>query len=300
MDTEAQNQNTVPTIENQELPSSPPVPTQPKSNSGIVILFTILVLILLGSTGYLYYQNMQLKKMVTAQQAQISPAPSSATITTNTSPIISPPATGWLTYADNQNGFKFDYSPTYNVVADSSSSATCDGLTNDNSSCLALNINTNVGGNGYVPEAIFYLIKGINKINISGQVDGIKFNSQKSMWVDENPGGETELPTWAYTKSDNNVIKTSIGGSEASSNSYIIPDYKNDKVAIFLIPQSFRLRCDLMQGQEQTACNSFYKSVINQYNNGQATEDTWLPDIYMQSLYPNIESVITSFSFTNE
>lgn len=67
---------------NPEALNQNPVQSIPKAPSNFpIILFSILTLILLGATGYLYYQNQQLKTMLASyQQAQVSPTPSSQSI----------------------------------------------------------------------------------------------------------------------------------------------------------------------------------------------------------------------------
>jgi hypothetical protein len=77
--------------------SSNPVPVSspPPSRNWILMVFSILVLLLLISAGYLYYQNQQLKTMLATYQSLPSPAHIPTT----------DPTENWKVYTNNQMGF---------------------------------------------------------------------------------------------------------------------------------------------------------------------------------------------------
>ncbi len=79
---------------NQNLP-----PDMPKSsNTRLIVLFSALILIFSGATGFLYYQNQQLKSMLATYQA---PSPT---------PTATPdPTANWKTYTDTKYNFTFKY-----------------------------------------------------------------------------------------------------------------------------------------------------------------------------------------------
>lgn len=104
-------------MENQSSPISEPVsspvsasvPAQQNNSNWLILLFSVLVLLLLASTGYLYYQNQQLKNILTSYQTQpaISPTPVSYQ---SPSPSATTDATAnWKTYTNNQAGFELRY-----------------------------------------------------------------------------------------------------------------------------------------------------------------------------------------------
>jgi len=197
------------------------------------------------------------------------------------------------TYKNAQYGLEFDYPQSYTI----STNPDCGSLINNQAGCL-LSLTINPTNNDYTPKAYFWLLKGINSVNIPGQVSSIRFDSQKKTWVLEQASPTAEvLSVWDHTKSGQEIIKSSNGGSHGSSFFYIIPEYDNDEVVIFSVPQSYRLRCDnfINDQSKEADCNNFYKSVIDQYNRGEITVDTWLPENYLSSIYSEAESMIKGY-----
>lgn len=91
-------------------------PEAPKQKSWLVIGLVLLVLLLLGTTGFLAYQNIQLRKQV----AGIPPTPSSTVgAPTPTATALSPttvestptqePMTNWKGYTNDKYNFTFKY-----------------------------------------------------------------------------------------------------------------------------------------------------------------------------------------------
>jgi len=106
-------EQTIPTPETQPAPQEPAQPvTQmsetPKQKSWMVIGLTMLILILLGTTGFFAYQNYQLKKQVV--QKQSTPLPE----VTKKPEIPSPTPTdssdrSWETYSSESIGISLEY-----------------------------------------------------------------------------------------------------------------------------------------------------------------------------------------------
>jgi hypothetical protein len=225
-------------------------------------------------------EEKQLKEELPMQSSQ-SPIPSEKNGTTS-----------WQKYENLQYGFIFKYPKSYTVLSHSD----CSIVTKVKSACLvALSLDPNQ--NEYLPKASFWLLQGINSVNIVGQIREISFDLQKRVWIGNHlTEAKKVFPVWSHTKSGKEIIKSSNWGSHSSSYYYIIPDYKNDKVAIFEIPQSYRLRCDFIKDEiKQADCNRFYKLVIDQYNRGKMIPDTWLPENYLTSVYAEAENIIKSY-----
>jgi hypothetical protein len=179
-------------------------------------------------------------------------------------------------YEDKQNGLEFDYPHTYTILTN----LDCGTLLGDQKNCL-LSLSINSTKSNYPPKAGFWFVKGIDSVKILGQVSTIP----------------EILSVWDHTKLGQAIYRTTNGGSHTSFYYYIIPNYENDEVAIFSIPQSYRLRCDNFIDNElkEDDCNHFYNSVINQYNSGKTIIDTWLPETYLSSIYSEAENMVKSF-----
>jgi len=255
----------------------------------LAIWLTILVgFIFFGLGGY-YVGKQSSKNVNESKLNQTTPSP---IVNKNNKTL------NLKTYKNVQYGLEFDYPQSYTVsINPDCSSLISSSLINGQASCL-LSLTINPTNNNYTPKAYLWLLKGINSVNIPGQVSSIRFNSQKKTWVLEQaiPPAEV-LSIWDHTKLGQEIIKSSNGGSHGSSFYYIIPEYENDEVAIFSIPQSYRLRCDnfVNDKSKEADCNNFYKSTIDQYNKGEATVDTWLPENYLSSTYSEAESMIKSY-----
>jgi len=94
--------NSIPVQEN--IPT-PPMPTS-KPNNLLLIGLGVLLLFSLGTTGFLLYQNSQLKKQIA--QLQIRPTPTSHLFPSPTTPIISPTldfTANWKTYINTKYGY---------------------------------------------------------------------------------------------------------------------------------------------------------------------------------------------------
>jgi len=255
----------------------------------LAIWLTILVgFIFFGLGGY-YVGKQSSKNVNESKLNQTTPSP---IVNKNNKTL------NLKTYKNVQYGLEFDYPQSYTVsINPDCSSLISSSLINGQASCL-LSLTINPTNNNYTPKAYLWLLKGINSVNIPGQVSSIRFNSQKKTWVLEQPIPPAEvLSIWDHTKLGQEIIKSSNGGSHGSSFYYIIPEYENDEVAIFSIPQSYRLRCDnfVNDKSKEADCNNFYKSTIDQYNKGEATVDTWLPENYLSSTYSEAESMIKSY-----
>ncbi len=203
----------------------------------------------------------------------------------------------WGIYRNNQYSLVFAYPSNYKISIVNN----CYGLVKNQDDCLiSLSLDPNISK--YLPKAYFFLVKNINTVNLSGQVRNVRYDAKEKSWIyQETNSPDKELSFWDYTRSGQKIIKVLIGGSHGSSYSYIIPDYKNDRVAVFMFPQSFRLRCDDFDKNksQQVDCNNFYKTVINRYNGGKLIVDSWLPENYIQMVFADAEKIVKSFTTIN-
>jgi len=200
---------------------------------------------------------------------------------------------GFKTYGDEQ-GVRFDYPSNYTITIDNKN---CNDLTTKKDGCL-LSLKLSPLETEYIPKAYFCLLEGIRFVSINGQVSSVEFDLQKKAWIEVNQDQTETLAVWNYTSEGKEIFKVSVGGSHGSAFYYLIPDYENDKIAIFSFPQAYRLRCDSLDDKaKKTECNNFYQSVIDQYNNGQEILDTWLPDNFLKSVYKDAEDIVKSLSF---
>ncbi len=96
---------------NAPLQQTPPIPqTTPNPRSvpkpPIQTILIIIILILIGSSVYLGYQNMQLQKQIKQMQNIPTPTPTETPFPSRPQPVIS----GWKLYTDLSNGdFSFEY-----------------------------------------------------------------------------------------------------------------------------------------------------------------------------------------------
>lgn len=260
-------------------------PEQPKTSYlflGSVILICFLIF---GIGGY------YLGSRSVSQNAQPTAIPPTPTIYTNSK---------LKTYKNAPYGFAFNYPQNYII----SPNQDCSLLTHNQAACL-LSMTLSPTNSDYPPKAHFYLLKGVESVNIGGQLGGIMFDSQKKAWVLTLPDPshpQKVLPIWGNTESGLEIIKASNGGSHGTSYYYLIPNYENDKVAIFSVPKSYRLRCDFFTNDKlkETDCHKFYKSIIDQYNGGETIPDTWLPENYLNFLYKDAENIVKSYTETTK
>lgn len=80
-------------------PVSNPVPTPQSNRNWLIPLFSVLLILLLASTGYLYYQNQQFKNMLITYKPQPTPAPSTT----------SDPTVNWKIYTNKELSFNLKY-----------------------------------------------------------------------------------------------------------------------------------------------------------------------------------------------
>jgi len=245
----------------------------------VIIFFSSLVF---GFGGY--YLGRQSSKISneTKDKPQFSPAET-----------IENKKEGFKTYSDEQR-VRFDYPSNYTITIDNKN---CNDLTTKKDGCL-LSLILSPLETEYIPKAYFYLLEGIRFVSINGQVSSVEFDLQKKAWIEVNQDQTETLAVWNYTSEGKEIFKVSVGGSHGSAFYYLIPDYENDKIAIFSFPQDYRLRCDSLDDKAKKAeCNNFYQSIIDQYNNGQEILDTWLPDNFLKSVYKDAEDIVKSLSF---
>lgn len=197
----------------------------------------------------------------------------------------------WKTYKNVEYGIAFEYPATYQIVD-----------TNDfDTSCL-IKLGFKASESKYAPTASFCLSRDINSVRIVGQTMETHFDAQRKSWIFKECGGddclsEQALSIWGYTKANQEIVKTSTAGSQASSAYYLIPDYKRDMAAIFRVPTAFRVRCDLENNHdEQEDCYNFFGSVTHKNN----IADDWLTEAYIKDSYRDYETIVKSFNFTSQ
>lgn len=260
-------------------------PTQEKQKTNHLLIGGIILIsfALFGFGGY-YLGKQSSKSNIELNQDQTVPLSPTNEVGSDAN---------WNAYKNTQYSFVFNYPKNYVILT----KPDCSELIGNQSACL-MALSINASNSDYPSTAHFWLLKGINSVRISGQVSSINFDPQKNVWVlNEGISPAQTLPAWDNTKSGQEIIKTSNGGSHGSSNYFLIPNFKYDEIAIFSIPQSFRLRCDNFTSDKskEVDCNNFYKSIIDKYNEGKTTVDTWLPDNYLSSIYSEAETMIKSF-----
>lgn len=95
--------------------TTPPTSPASKTNNWLLIGLGILLILSLGSTGFLFYQNAQLKKQIA--QLQVKPTP-----VVSPSPIIAPSPTptpdliaDWKIYTNSEYGYKVKYPSAWHL-----------------------------------------------------------------------------------------------------------------------------------------------------------------------------------------
>lgn len=88
---------------------------EPKAKFPVMYLvLSLLILVFLTATAFLYYQNMQLKNMLASYQNSTSPTP-----TTYQSPVPTTDTTvNWKTYINKTYGISFNYPKEAKIIGD--------------------------------------------------------------------------------------------------------------------------------------------------------------------------------------
>jgi len=159
------------------VPNHVPVSTPPTNRSLLIILFSFFILILLASTGFLYYQNQQLKKQLAGYQTQPTPSPTFD------------PTADWKTYTNHTHNISFRYSPSWNLtenvgqVEDNKTYNTKVGLSKGNA-LITMYLNLNgIGGIPQTYEGKSFILDGhnlyqFNKVN--------SYNNTKEVGVSDS------------------------------------------------------------------------------------------------------------------
>ncbi len=212
-----------------------------------------------------------------------------------------PPPTGpqsdWQTYINDRYQIKFKYPDNYAI----SQNSNCTGVTNNPDACLlTLILDPNISQ--FVPKAHFYLVQGIDKVLISGQIFIIKFDTKQKSWiVTSGTQPQKVLPVWGRTLLGQEIIMAENGGSQIYNNYYIIPDYEENEVAVFAFPKNFKVYCTQAMYPNhlelsRARCKQFIKQIVDQYDLGDDGDDIlWLPDEYIQSVYAQADKIIKNF-----
>lgn len=115
-------------MEDQPVQNPTPEPTltpaqvpEPKTRFPVIPVLLVILLLLLGSTAFLYYQNMQLKNMLANYQTPVvSPTPTPTT----------DPTADWKTYTNEKFGFSFKYPQELNFITDTTDKFVENGINN--------------------------------------------------------------------------------------------------------------------------------------------------------------------------
>lgn len=150
-------------MENQAIQNPTPEPTltpvqisEPKAKFPVVYLvLSLFILLLLVSTVFLYYQNLQLKNMLASYQTQTAVSPTPATYQSPIPSTTTNPTANWKTYNSPEIGdyispFQMSYPPTW-VIEEKLSSEEPKSLTltlkNTNNETIEILQGAGGGGN---------------------------------------------------------------------------------------------------------------------------------------------------------
>ena len=274
-------------------------------------LFGVLVGLLLYYSFIVLVVNKKEKKPDNArvkvfykENYQVSPSPTiSFEIDTSKNKIseITPISdlSNWKTFVDRKYRIKFFYPSNYKVQG---STNDCVWVAKNEQSCK-LSLELRARGDQFTPLAYFYLIDGIDNVNISGQIADIKYSKEDGGWIEESPWEKSLIDKYGKTESGLDIFKGTNGGSGGSHDYYIIPAGRY--VAIFAVPVSHRLYCDGYYDYDRNkwkACNEYLKTIDQKYFPGKTIETVedwdwdWLPEEFLKDTYKDMEKVIKSFS----
>ena len=94
----------------QPAPEVPKEPIKKDSHQITILAMALFVLASLSITGFLYYQNQVLKKMLASYQAQVSPTPSAAETS------VEEATANWKTYTNDKYKFSISYPKEATIV----------------------------------------------------------------------------------------------------------------------------------------------------------------------------------------
>ncbi len=213
--------------------------------------------------------------------------------------IVSPTPVSYFrnAFLDENYGIKFFYPSRYKIR---SSTNGCVWVAKNEQSCK-LSLELRARGDQFTPLAYFYLIDGIDNVNISGQISDIKYSKEDGGWIEESPWEKSLIDKYGKTESGLDIFKGTNGGSGGSHDYYIIPAGRY--VAIFAVPTAYRMRCDAYKDYDMSKwrdCNEYLKAIAKKYFPGKTIETVedwdWLPEEFLKDTYKDMEKLIKSFS----
>ena len=89
---------------------------------GNTIIIVIVSIIILAALGFLFYQNSQLKKLITTPTSTTTPTSQASAIPSTTTPVSSPQSSlkpGWNLYQNSLYKFEFSHPSAFKVLTDS-------------------------------------------------------------------------------------------------------------------------------------------------------------------------------------
>ncbi len=198
------------------------------------------------------------------------------------------------TYTNNSYNLSFQYPKNLSVVPEEACGWVLKDVSKEDNCLISLKLVPSGVNMNYVPAVKFWLVRDLSSVEFGGQAKGIFYDKQINNWVENFGTFKRQLPISSRTISGKPVIKAQTNDSYMVSNFYIIPDYEKNMVGIFSVPQSWRVRCGLMETKsEKTECESYVNSIIRQFG-GKGEKMTggqgWLPEKYFKSIYSGVES----------
>lgn len=157
------------------------VSSQPKPNNSLLLLMGALILILLASTGFLTFQNYQLRKEISQLESSPSPTPTPD------------PTANWKTYSNEAYKYSFKYPPLWKINTTSPQTTYLEiGSVNQSQTFARISIS----GTGENDKSIEELARAWR----SGPIEKIQIGGQEAVKVLQNPNQEGEpLVKGAYS-----------------------------------------------------------------------------------------------------
>ena len=154
---------------------------KPKSNKSLLLLMAALILILLASTGYLAFQNNQLRKEISQLQSSPSPTPTPD------------PTANWKTYSNDAYKYSFKYPSSWKINTTSPQTTYLEAGSVDEPQTFARVSISETGENNKSVEELARSWR-------SGAVEKIQVGGEEAAKVLQNPNPEGEpLVQGGYT-----------------------------------------------------------------------------------------------------
>ncbi|GBD34466.1 hypothetical protein HRbin35_00188 [bacterium HR35] len=207
------------------------------------------------------------------------------------------------TFNDDKYKVSFQYPEKFVIIPENDCSRVLLENSKEENCLLSLSIYPLNVNKKYIPPASFWLIKDLTSVNIYGQTVSVFYDKQSKSWVEVSSIDKKKLSIYSFTYQGKPILKAQNGGSHGWADFYIIPDYKKNIVAIFSFIQEYRLRCDLIEDEnEKRECLNYLNSIIQQFGEKEKSKQSyyaegWLPQEFFKNIYSEAESIVKSLSF---